>query len=89
MGIISLANHALGMVRGIFRRKRRMKMPKICVLHVPGKQAVYVNPALVRALEDRGKYTTIQFDKDHLINIDLPIDQVRHALDVAMNADQL
>jgi hypothetical protein len=41
---------------------------------------------LVRYLEGSGKETRIGFDKDHALTVPLPLEQVRHALDAAMNA---
>ena len=63
-------------------------MPKICVLQPPGKEATYVNPMLVTMLHDGNGYTRLEFEKGHAVNVDLPIEQVRRLLDVALNADQ-
>ncbi len=63
-------------------------MPRMCSFEVPGggKHAeVFVNPTLVQILRSGPGYTSIQFDKDHLINVDLPIEEVSAALDRAMN----
>jgi hypothetical protein len=66
-------------------------MPKICVLHVPKMpEPVYVNPVLVRTVESisAGTETRIHFDKDHYVVVQMPVEQVRRLLDVALNADQ-
>jgi hypothetical protein len=69
------------------RPKRRSKwVPKICVLQVPGRDTAYVNPMLVRMLYKGKGYTRIEFEKGH--NVDVSVDQVRRALDAALNADQ-
>ena len=60
-------------------------MPKMCSFPVKSGSPVYVNPALVRLLRPGPGYTSIQFDDTHSITVDLPIEQVRHALDTAMN----
>lgn len=64
-------------------------MPKICVLEPAGEKAAYVNPLAVTALYEGPGYTRIEFEKGHTINVNLPVDQVRRALDVALNADQI
>jgi hypothetical protein len=62
-------------------------MPKLCALHVTGTSTpVCVNPMLVRYLEGSGNETRIGFDKDHVLRVPLPLEQVRHALDTAMSA---
>lgn len=61
-------------------------MPKMCVFMMPGGDApVFVNPTMVRMLRPGPGYTSIQFDKDHSVSVDLPIEQVQIALDKAMN----
>jgi hypothetical protein len=53
---------------------------------MPGGDApVFVNPTMVRMLRPGPGYTSIQFDKDHSVSVDLPIEQVQIALDKAMN----
>ncbi|MEJ0076572.1 MAG: hypothetical protein WDO17_14185 [Alphaproteobacteria bacterium] len=62
-------------------------MAKLCAFHVTGTSTpVCVNPMLVRYLEGSEKETRIGFDKDHALTVPLPLQQVRHALDAAMNA---
>jgi hypothetical protein len=48
---------------------------------------MYVNPLLVRGLtwSINLKRTVVQFDKDHHLNIALPIAEVAAELDKAMN----
>jgi hypothetical protein len=47
-------------------------------------KAKYVNPKLVRALtfNDTSNYTVVEFDGQHNISIDLPIEQVAAALSI-------
>lgn len=59
-----------------------------------GHPTMYINPMLVRAVIDWEQatatspaYTVIEFDKEHRINLPLPVEQVRQALDRAMNED--
>jgi len=76
------------MVVGFFAPKGRKKMSKLCVFRAPGHPTMYVNPMLVRAVVDWApNQTVIEFDKEHKISLPLPIEQVRAALDTAMNAD--
>jgi hypothetical protein len=64
-----------------------MKLPKMCVFHVAGGDPpIYINPTLVRLLRVWDPRTTIvEFDKEHRESVPLPIEQVRQALDKAMN----
>jgi hypothetical protein len=62
-------------------------MPKMCSFPTSGSdQPVCVNPTLVRMLRSGPNFTAIHFDKDHSIHVDLPIEEVREAIDVQMNA---
>ena len=65
-----------------------VNMPKMCSFYeCPGGDApVFVNPTLVRMLRPGPGYTSIQFDKDHSVSVDLPIEEVQIALDQAMNS---
>jgi hypothetical protein len=61
-------------------------MPKMCSFMMSGGDApVFVNPTLVRMLRPGPGYTSIQFDREHSVNVGVPIEQVQLALDDAMN----
>ena len=68
-------------------------MPKMCALVGPGMSPVpiYVNPLTVRYVRPvaGGVSATIHFADDQSISVSMPVDQVIHALDIAMNADHV
>ena len=60
-------------------------MPKLCGFPTGGSaKPVYINPTQVRVLRSGPTYTTIHFDNDHSIGVNLPIEQVWQALNEAM-----
>jgi hypothetical protein len=74
---LEMTGHELGEVN----------MPKMCSFIVSGGDApVFINPTLVRMLRPGPGYTSIQFDKEHSVSVDLPIEEVQIALDQAMNS---
>jgi hypothetical protein len=83
-----LANQRLAMVYGLFRPlSEGEEMPKMCGLVTGSKgDVIYVNPMLVRLLRPGSPGNTlIVFDDNHSTVVALPTDQVRAALDRALN----
>jgi hypothetical protein len=63
-----------------------INMPKLCRFDPPRSDPKYVNPMLVRALtwNSTSNYTIVEFDNQHTLSLDLPIDQVATDLNEAM-----
>jgi hypothetical protein len=62
-------------------------MPRLCSFETRGAARMYVNPLLVRylTLDIPSTRTSVYFDNNHFLSIDLPITQVAAELDKAMN----
>lgn len=62
-------------------------MPKICRFPIPGEETeISVNPVLVRYLRayDNNR-TTIFFDNEHKIVVEVPMFKVEELMNVALN----